>query len=1166
MDPAKDDKASQDSVHEALSGSHVRMCAGLNPSKLGKTGDIDSHTYERMTGKKKYSVNRKRTLNTKAFLGRTLRQHDGVMSVGHRVARAAGVIVDDNGKLRCPPGTPNANQFTDLNMTGCMDFTAAGNAAERALIAGTLQQRNIAKSSTAARMAQMEEKYGPLDSIKNQKAALEQNFPNAEIDLEERFLDRISPVGRRRVKAARRSFVAGLLFEAEEFPEVADNVTRISDALLPTEDNDNWAQTLWRVDDTAFDIEIGMSQFGAVNMSASEMKMSTQVEHASDLDAYWQHAAVHEFGHAVDLVNVLNQMGLQTDRYGKLRKSQPHAFDADFDEEFESLSKVIGSIGKRRIDAQSRRALNKEPKKGDDTVDKEYDIAVQALNSFLRDKINDGIHRQFDSFDDVSEYDEIVENSGSEYALKSFKQTKSIAEAKAEMFARARLIGHDKPTLDDIQSGVKKKQSKDYLRDLLGTPIKGAGDDSFTMHWDPTLYDVINEIEEIYDADPEDAAAIIDVLVERARKNVLNAFDLERGKLDRSLSNGEISQEQHQSRLGELYSQIPDKMFRDVAGQVSLQREYMGTKPRADKGPDKQRQRKFTSWRTDSRRKYERVKRVNRGSQSSVSRNDERLAIANPTRNETPAPVRPGRSAEEMSAATRAKNERVLSLLEESGGVFRLTPETELLRREMVDNLPSYRGYYRGETTEEHIAARLPVYRKEVAERLAQWRKNYRDEDSGEFYGYDPQTAPHIGDWGKNLERIQEYLDSTSDDELVAGIIDVVRRNIEDEDTRVAVQMPMGRWAAFMADGGVYRTTHEVQSDHSGADSRNPYEVSIGIPSDAPAEVRPASGYIQYGRRRRAGRAFVEAKNESENVDMDKDYLAITQGGAAMYGPISFVMRKEVNERTRFTQGDSFNVTGDPAPVTGATDEELLNMVFRSNGGKGGSRAKLEQIDELVNILAGGDENQLGGITPIERDKFDSAQLTSGTRRQIYHEAMIMGSFDLNDVESIQIDAGKARILIQDLLPESDDPVVTLQWLAKQDYDPRYGEIIQRIDSQGIIKQYQETNPRALEKLMRETNVTLSERRIMQELEQVAFLREIRKVNDEVMVDFFSYKGEDQKAAVAKIAAEKGLAPEDLFPTLLEERLKNLVDRLDSGEIPRYPEPEPVREYADSII
>lgn len=57
---------------------------------------------------------------TKGFLGRSLRENSGLPSVGVSSARRAGVMVDENGKMRCPPGTPNANQFTDINMSNCM--------------------------------------------------------------------------------------------------------------------------------------------------------------------------------------------------------------------------------------------------------------------------------------------------------------------------------------------------------------------------------------------------------------------------------------------------------------------------------------------------------------------------------------------------------------------------------------------------------------------------------------------------------------------------------------------------------------------------------------------------------------------------------------------------------------------------------------------------------------------------------------------------------------------------------------------------------------------------------------------------------------------------------------------------------------------------------------
>jgi len=69
----------------------------------------------------------KRTVNVKSLpdgvetkaLGRSIGSVVPGGSLGSRSARAIGVIVDELGKFRCPPGTPAANQFTDEFGTNC---------------------------------------------------------------------------------------------------------------------------------------------------------------------------------------------------------------------------------------------------------------------------------------------------------------------------------------------------------------------------------------------------------------------------------------------------------------------------------------------------------------------------------------------------------------------------------------------------------------------------------------------------------------------------------------------------------------------------------------------------------------------------------------------------------------------------------------------------------------------------------------------------------------------------------------------------------------------------------------------------------------------------------------------------------------------------------------
>ena len=56
-------------------------------------------------------------------LGKTIGQLQPDKEIGNAAAAALGVVFDADGKMRCPPGTPNANQFTDKDMSNCFVFS-----------------------------------------------------------------------------------------------------------------------------------------------------------------------------------------------------------------------------------------------------------------------------------------------------------------------------------------------------------------------------------------------------------------------------------------------------------------------------------------------------------------------------------------------------------------------------------------------------------------------------------------------------------------------------------------------------------------------------------------------------------------------------------------------------------------------------------------------------------------------------------------------------------------------------------------------------------------------------------------------------------------------------------------------------------------------------------
>jgi len=111
------------------------------------------------------------SVNTKGFLGRSLGEHEGYPSVGVSAARRSGVIVDDAGKMRCPPGTPNANQFTDINMSNCAVPSAETVARQAADAASEIAKKSI----DGFRRSSFTKKPKTRESIPHAKVAFADN-------------------------------------------------------------------------------------------------------------------------------------------------------------------------------------------------------------------------------------------------------------------------------------------------------------------------------------------------------------------------------------------------------------------------------------------------------------------------------------------------------------------------------------------------------------------------------------------------------------------------------------------------------------------------------------------------------------------------------------------------------------------------------------------------------------------------------------------------------------------------------------------------------------------------------------------------------------------------------------------------------------------------------
>jgi len=200
-------------------------------------------------------------------------------------------------------------------------------------------------------------------------------------------------------------------------------------------------------------------------------------------------------------------------------------------------------------------------------------------------------------------------------------------------------------------------------------------------------------------------------------------------------------------------------------------------------------------------------------------------------------------------------------------------------------------------------------------------------------------------------QRILDHLNKTSDEELAEQITAVLRRYADDEDNQLVVQMPSGdRFDLFLEEG--YKTTHEAKSDHSDPAIRRSYEVTQGVPQEVDPDLRPASGHVVSGARRRrvAERLADGTDTEGADPELHEGSHEKVSGDARIYGKIQIILNEEAKGRTKFGLGDSFNGSIRTAPMVDATDEELLDMALATDGGKGthGADAKLERLVEAV--------------------------------------------------------------------------------------------------------------------------------------------------------------------------------------------------------------------------
>ena len=366
--------------------------------------------------------------------------------------------------------------------------------------------------------------------------------------------------------------------------------------------------------------------------------------------------------------------------------------------------------------------------------------------------------------------------------------------------------------------------------------------------------------------------------------------------------------------------------------------------------------------------------------------------------------------------SVKRRNEESLETLKELGGHWSFSGMTPEQKRAWIDAemtkvnmgrsifVPSARtgkGHFtdidsRGRDGKERILAAIEA-------RLANYAEPHMRHNS-----YVPASTAH-------LERLREFVESHTPEELHAAVLKWGRELYEDPDNLVGVMDTTGD-IDMMFNALAYKTTHTGGlRPASSSDIRTGMEVLHGYPANTPEGLRPASGFLIPGamvRRLRARLGEEQTRTSVTDIFSDQRSMSMLSQSAGTYGETMMILRPEVKERSRVGAGDMLNDIPSVAPMVGATDDEIVDALISVNGNaKAGHTEEADIIKVLERVMMGLDGSSLGDSSENLFREEDGLVGDDGNRIVFghgYHEVLIHGSFTPGDIQTI-VERGNDR-------------------------------------------------------------------------------------------------------------------------------------------------------------
>ena len=198
--------------------------------------------------------------------------------------------------------------------------------------------------------------------------------------------------------------------------------------------------------------------------------------------------------------------------------------------------------------------------------------------------------------------------------------------------------------------------------------------------------------------------------------------------------------------------------------------------------------------------------------------------------------------------------------------------------------------------------------------------------------------------------------------------------------------------------------------------AKKAYETRIGVKPDIDDSARPVSGYLvnrsQDTKRRLMSGAGVPNGNMAPFETIDGDPAGTD---TAVQGEIEIILKPGTAKRTSYTRGDSVATGGRPVAMNSSNQEEILNAIIHDDG----PNAKKTMARTMIGLLKASLDGDHTGVTSLPDSKgrlspVDKDDPSAGERENESFEALILGGFNMEDVEGIHFPYSKIKQIAED--------------------------------------------------------------------------------------------------------------------------------------------------------